>query len=114
LSHCATVFLFLTNTSPNHIYTLSLHDALPISRLGDIGEVIQKHAESHGYSVVREYCGHGIGTVFHEEPQVLHYGKAGTGLELKRSEEHTSELQSRFDLVCRLLLEKKKKSTNIR
>ena len=55
----------------------------PGTRLGDIGEVIQKHAESNGYSVVREYCGHGIGTVFHEEPQILHYGKAGTGLELK-------------------------------
>lgn len=55
----------------------------PGTRLGDIGAVIQQHAESHGYSVVREFCGHGIGTVFHEEPQVLHYGKAGTGLELQ-------------------------------
>ena len=43
----------------------------------------QKHAEGHGYSIVREYCGHGIGAVFHEDPQVLHYGKAGTGEELK-------------------------------
>lgn len=51
----------------------------PGARLGDIGHAIQKHAESAGYSVVREYCGHGIGTVFHEEPQVLHYGKPGTG-----------------------------------
>lgn len=55
----------------------------PGARLGDIGAVIQKHAEKNGFSVVREYCGHGIGKVFHEEPQVLHYGKAGTGLELK-------------------------------
>ncbi|MDO9321026.1 MAG: type I methionyl aminopeptidase [Pseudomonas sp.] len=55
----------------------------PGVRLGDIGEVIQKHAEKNGYSVVREYCGHGIGAVFHEEPQVLHYGRAGTGMELK-------------------------------
>ena len=47
----------------------------PGTRLGDIGEVIQKHAEKNGYSVVREYCGHGIGAVFHEEPQVLHYGQ---------------------------------------
>lgn len=54
----------------------------PGARLGDIGQVIQQHAESHDYSVVREYCGHGIGRVFHEEPQVMHYGKAGTGLEL--------------------------------
>jgi methionyl aminopeptidase len=55
----------------------------PGARLGDIGEVIQKYAESNYYSVVREYCGHGIGAVFHEEPQVMHYGKAGTGLTLK-------------------------------
>jgi methionyl aminopeptidase len=54
----------------------------PGIRLGDIGHVIQDHAESNYYSVVREYCGHGIGKVFHEEPQVLHYGKPGTGLEL--------------------------------
>ncbi|MDF3935993.1 type I methionyl aminopeptidase [Pseudomonas citronellolis] len=55
----------------------------PGAHLGDIGEVIQKYAEKNGFSVVREYCGHGIGKVFHEEPQVLHYGRAGTGLELK-------------------------------
>jgi len=55
----------------------------PGARLGDIGAVIQQHAEKNGYSVVREFCGHGIGTVFHEEPQVLHYGKAGTGLILQ-------------------------------
>ncbi|HTN31493.1 MAG TPA: type I methionyl aminopeptidase [Pseudomonas sp.] len=63
----------------------------PGTRLGDIGEVIQKHAESHGFSIVREYCGHGIGAVFHEEPQVLHYGKAGTGLELKEGMTFTIE-----------------------
>ena len=50
----------------------------PGIRLGDIGHAIQRHAERHGYSVVREYCGHGIGRSFHEEPQVLHYGKPGT------------------------------------
>lgn len=54
----------------------------PGARLGDIGHVIQQHAESHNYSVVREYCGHGIGRIFHEEPQVLHYGQPDTGLEL--------------------------------
>jgi hypothetical protein len=48
-------------------------------RLGDIGHAIQKHAEGAGFSVVREFCGHGIGRKFHEEPQVLHYGKPGTG-----------------------------------
>lgn len=50
--------------------------------LGDVGHVIQKYAESKGCSVVREFCGHGIGKVFHEEPQVLHYGKPGTGIKL--------------------------------
>jgi len=52
------------------------------ARLGDIGAAIQKHAETNGFSVVREFCGHGIGRNFHEEPQVLHYGKAGSGVEL--------------------------------
>ncbi len=51
--------------------------------LGDIGQAIQQHVEKNRFSVVREYCGHGIGRVFHEDPQVLHYGKAGTGMELK-------------------------------
>ncbi|MDF1796997.1 MAG: type I methionyl aminopeptidase [Coxiellaceae bacterium] len=54
----------------------------PGCRLGDIGALIQEIAESQRFSVVREYCGHGIGRVFHEDPQVLHYGKAGTGLVL--------------------------------
>jgi methionyl aminopeptidase len=51
----------------------------PGATLGDIGHAIQTYAESNGYSVVREYCGHGIGKEMHEEPQVLHYGKPGTG-----------------------------------
>lgn len=51
----------------------------PGAHLGDIGAVIQQYAESNNCSVVREYCGHGIGREFHEEPQILHYGKAGTG-----------------------------------
>jgi methionyl aminopeptidase len=54
----------------------------PGIRLGDIGHAIQKHAEAANFSVVREYCGHGIGREFHEEPQVLHYGTPGTGMEL--------------------------------
>lgn len=54
----------------------------PGAHLGDVGYAIQYHAESHGYSVVREFCGHGIGQQFHEEPQVLHYGRPGTGLSL--------------------------------
>ena len=56
---------------------------VPGAHLGDIGHTIQRHAESHGFSVVREFCGHGIGRQFHEEPQVLHYGRPGTGLRLQ-------------------------------
>ena len=55
----------------------------PGARLGDIGHAIQTFAESRGYSIVREYCGHGIGRIFHEDPQVLHYGAPDTGIELK-------------------------------
>jgi methionyl aminopeptidase len=55
----------------------------PGATLGDIGASIQKHAEGNGFSVVQEFCGHGIGKKFHEDPQVLHYGKAGTGLKLQ-------------------------------
>jgi methionyl aminopeptidase len=54
----------------------------PGSRLGDIGYAVQSFVEEQRFSVVREYCGHGIGRVFHEDPQVLHYGRRGTGLEL--------------------------------
>lgn len=55
----------------------------PGATLGDIGHAIQTHAHKHGYSVVREFCGHGIGQNFHEDPQVLHYGKPGSGLKLQ-------------------------------
>jgi methionyl aminopeptidase len=55
----------------------------PGTRLGDIGHAIQHHAEAHGFSVVREYCGHGIGREFHEDPQILHYGQPGTGMALE-------------------------------
>jgi methionyl aminopeptidase len=55
----------------------------PGKHLGDVGAAIQKYVEKNRCSVVREYCGHGIGRVFHEDPQVLHYGTRGTGLELK-------------------------------
>jgi len=54
----------------------------PGAKLGDIGHVIQKHVERNGFSVVREYCGHGIGREFHEDPQVNHFGQPGTGVEL--------------------------------
>jgi methionyl aminopeptidase len=56
----------------------------PGNTLGDIGAAIQKFAEGFGYSIVREFCGHGIGTKFHEEPQVVHYGKPGTGVVLQK------------------------------
>ena len=61
---------------------LGISKVKPNARLGDIGAAIQKHAEKNGFSVVREFCGHGIGRTFHDEPQVLHYGKAGTGVEM--------------------------------
>jgi methionyl aminopeptidase len=63
----------------------------PGATLGDIGHVIQQHAEKNYYSVVREYCGHGIGRVFHEEPQVLHYGRKGTGMRLEEGMTFTIE-----------------------
>lgn len=63
----------------------------PGARLGDIGHAVQQHAESHGYSVVREYCGHGIGQEMHEDPQVLHVGRAGTGMVLKEGMTFTIE-----------------------
>jgi methionyl aminopeptidase len=62
---------------------LGIGQVRPGAALGDIGAVIQRHAEARGYSVVREFCGHGIGRRFHEEPQVLHYGRSGTGLRLE-------------------------------
>lgn len=60
-----------------------IREVRPGAYLGDIGHAVQAQAESHGFSVVREFCGHGIGRKFHEEPQVLHYGRAGTGLKLQ-------------------------------
>lgn len=63
----------------------------PGARLGDIGHAIQTHAEKNGYSVVREYCGHGIGRNMHEDPQVLHVGKPDTGMELKAGMTFTIE-----------------------
>ncbi|OGA27296.1 MAG: type I methionyl aminopeptidase [Betaproteobacteria bacterium RIFCSPLOWO2_02_FULL_65_24] len=62
---------------------LGIKAVRPGGYLGDIGAAIQQHAEANGYSIVREFCGHGIGRKFHEEPQVLHYGRAGTGPRLE-------------------------------
>jgi len=63
----------------------------PGARLGDIGHAIERHAKRNGYSVVREYCGHGIGRQMHEEPQVLHHGSPGTGLTLREGMVFTIE-----------------------
>ena len=62
---------------------LGIRELGPGKHLGDIGAAVQKHVEKHRFSVVREYCGHGIGEVFHEDPQVLHDGKRGTSLKLR-------------------------------
>mgnify|MGYP003975270177 FL=1 len=63
----------------------------PGAYLGDIGAIIQEHAQKNHYSVVEDYCGHGIGQVYHEDPQVLHYGKKGTGLRLEEGLTFTIE-----------------------
>jgi methionyl aminopeptidase len=70
---------------------LGIRTVRPGARLGDIGATIQKFVEANHCSVVREYCGHGIGRGFHEDPQVLHYGTAGTGLELEAGMTFTIE-----------------------
>ena len=59
---------------------IGMEVAKPFSFVGDIGHAIQKHAEKNGYSVVRDLCGHGVGLEFHEEPEVTHFGKKGTGM----------------------------------
>ncbi len=85
--------MFLVGKTPSHAERLvritreclfkGIEQVRPGARLGDIGHAVQTHAEQNYYSVVREYCGHGIGTQFHQEPQVLHFGKPGTGMELR-------------------------------
>ncbi|MEN8259240.1 MAG: type I methionyl aminopeptidase [Pseudomonadota bacterium] len=73
----------LTQITQQAMY-IGISKVRPGARMGDIGHAIQKFAESKRYSVVREFCGHGIGREFHEEPQVLHYGKPDTGITLER------------------------------
>jgi methionyl aminopeptidase len=70
---------------------IGIKQVRPGARLGDIGHAIQQYAEANGCSVVREYCGHGIGRGFHEDPQVLHYGQAGTGMILEAGMTFTIE-----------------------
>ncbi len=91
--HGDTSKMFLVGATPEHARRLvrvtreclfkGIEAARPGNRLGDIGHVIQQHGEANHYGIVREYCGHGIGRGFHEEPQVLHYGAPGAGIELK-------------------------------
>lgn len=91
--HGDTSRMFVVGDAPPAVHRLctvtyeamwkGIEQVRPGARLGDIGFAIQQFAEAAGYSVVREFCGHGIGQTFHEDPQVLHYGKPGTGMELK-------------------------------
>mgnify|MGYP000158454715 FL=1 len=90
--HGDTSKMFCVGDVPDHAQRLirvtqeCLYKAIDIVRpgtsLGDIGHIIQEHGEANNYSIVREYCGHGIGKIFHEEPQVLHYGKPNTGTKI--------------------------------
>ena len=72
----------LINITQECLYK-GIEQVKPGAQLGDIGNAIQSHAEKNYYSVVEDYCGHGIGEIYHEDPQVLHYGQAGTGLKLQ-------------------------------
>ena len=99
--HGDTSKMFCVGEVPDHAKRLirvtqeCLYKAIEIVRpgitLGDIGHVIQQHGEAHNYSIVREYCGHGIGRIFHEEPQVLHYGKPNTGTQILEGMTYTIE-----------------------
>jgi len=70
---------------------LGIRQVRPGATLGDIGYAIQQHAEKAGFSVVKDYCGHGIGRVYHEDPQVLHYGKPGAGMKIEKGMVFTVE-----------------------
>jgi len=80
----------LIETTQKALY-LGISMVKPGAKLGDIGHAIQTFTESRRYSIVREYCGHGIGRVFHEEPQVLHYGQPDTGTVLEKGMTFTIE-----------------------
>jgi methionyl aminopeptidase len=99
--HGDTSRMYFVGKAPAHAQRLAetcfaamwrgIETVRPGAHLGDIGHAIQSFVEQHAYSVVREYCGHGIGRVYHEDPQVLHYGEPGTGLELKTGMTFTIE-----------------------
>ncbi len=96
-----TSAMFLVGKVPEHAQRLvkitqeclykGIEQVKPGNRLGDIGHVIQQHAEKNYYSVVRDYCGHGIGNEFHQDPQVLHYGQPDTGMMLREGMTFTIE-----------------------
>jgi len=99
--HGDTSKMFCVGETPEHAQRLirvtqeCLYKAIDIVKpgatLGDIGHVIQQHGEANNYSIVREYCGHGIGKIFHEDPQVLHYGRPNTGTKLVKGMTFTIE-----------------------
>lgn len=99
--HGDTSKMFVVGKAPAHAERLikitqeclykGIEMVRPGTTLGDIGHVIQAHAEGNYYSIVRDYCGHGIGKVFHEDPQVLHYGSPGTGMKLQEGMTFTIE-----------------------
>jgi methionine aminopeptidase type I len=99
--HGDTSRMYYVGKPPTHAQRLSeiCHEAMwrgievvrPGVHLGDIGHAIQSFVEEQHFSVVREYCGHGIGRVYHEDPQVLHYGEPGTGIEVKAGMTFTVE-----------------------
>ena len=99
--HGDTSNMFFIGQTPTHAKRLCditqecLYKAIalvkPGATLGDIGQIIQQHAESNYYSVVRDYCGHGIGQVFHEDPQVMHFGRKGEGMVLQQGMTFTIE-----------------------
>jgi methionyl aminopeptidase len=90
--HGDTSKMFCVGETPSHAQRLiritqeCMYKAINIVKpgvtLGDIGHIIQQHGEANNYAIVREYCGHGIGRIFHEEPQVLHYGRPDTGMKI--------------------------------
>src|SRR3546814_1101668 len=114
---------------------LGIEQAKPGNSMGDVAHAIQTFAERHRYSVVRDFCGHGVGQMFHDAPEVVHAGRPGTGPELRpgmfftiepmintgkyavkmlnRSEEHTSELQSLMRISYAVFSLKKKKHSTI-
>jgi len=87
----ASILADRLSTTAREAMLVGIRMVKPGVQLGDIGHAIQKYSENENFSVVREYCGHGIGKVFHEDPQVLHYGTPGTGLTLEAGMTFTIE-----------------------